>query len=518
LFLFEILGEMNASNNSKLAAKKAAGVNIHLYSDDHPETTLKGTGFKDAETAHRTIELVMKHKPRNRQIWTINAMYHRAKHHPNQTASMREAMKIFQSWVDDYKIEKGKNDCDTAKKKKTTKKKRIATDEQNDLLSGNTGRIKKKLKRKESIDDLNEVPKNPDSKTCSTKAKNKPTATKKIKEKKSQRRLELEGEYKVLFNETLPKIAKANKWPLFLNHCLMRVALDAYWQCCWYEKLDQKKGALKSMTIPQIENVMIIGEQMSERGKSYVIELNQKSLSYRGKEPNRKVKKIKTSIAEDTKTSKYFKIKKESEDEKSKPIQGLILPDSSNSSMGVLKKEPVLKAETETEIITEHNDNMEYNEDALLLIQPATSGRASCKGCREKIMKGEHRVGMQIWSSGRQIMVWHHPLCFLQTAVRVEKLVKNSRAACKYSGRSKFTTGDLRLVLEVGLTKNYYYAPIAIDPMLSPVFRIIGENSKEGDGEDEIPTPNSLKGMDELEVKDRDILLKALSSSNILKK
>lgn len=26
----------------------------HLYTDDNPETTLKGTGFKDAETANKT--------------------------------------------------------------------------------------------------------------------------------------------------------------------------------------------------------------------------------------------------------------------------------------------------------------------------------------------------------------------------------------------------------------------------------------------------------------------------------
>jgi hypothetical protein len=85
---------MNLFNNSKLAAKKKAGVNIHLYSDDHPETTLKGTGFKDAETAQRILDLV-KQKPRNRQVWTINAMYHRAKHHPSQTETMWEAMAIY---------------------------------------------------------------------------------------------------------------------------------------------------------------------------------------------------------------------------------------------------------------------------------------------------------------------------------------------------------------------------------------------------------------------------------------
>merc|ERR1712129_303489 len=72
-----------------------------------PETTMKGTGFKDAKTAYRTIEIV-KQKQRNRQVWTINAMYYRAKHHPKQTESMREAMKIFKVWLDQYKEEKEK--------------------------------------------------------------------------------------------------------------------------------------------------------------------------------------------------------------------------------------------------------------------------------------------------------------------------------------------------------------------------------------------------------------------------
>merc|ERR1712124_13957 len=98
-----------------------------------------------------------------------------------------------------------------------------------------------------------------------------------------RKRSELEKQYKTLFNETLPKVAKLGKWPIYLNHCLMRVALDAYWQCCWYEKWDQKKGALKSMSMPQIENVILIGKRMAQEGKAYVTELNEKSLFYRGK-------------------------------------------------------------------------------------------------------------------------------------------------------------------------------------------------------------------------------------------
>jgi hypothetical protein len=69
------------------------------------------------------------------------------------------------------------------------------------------------------------------------------------KKQKIRSRSMLEREYKTLFGVTLPAVAKAEGWPVRLNHCLMRVALDGYWQCCRYEKLDQKKGALKIGTL-----------------------------------------------------------------------------------------------------------------------------------------------------------------------------------------------------------------------------------------------------------------------------
>ena len=34
----------------------------------------------------------------------VNTLYNRAKHHANQTAGMRDAMKIFKKWIDDNKI------------------------------------------------------------------------------------------------------------------------------------------------------------------------------------------------------------------------------------------------------------------------------------------------------------------------------------------------------------------------------------------------------------------------------
>eukprot|EP00960_Hanusia_phi_P077929 768758-Hanusia_phi.AAC.3 len=86
----------------KAVKGKAVG---HLYSDDNPGTTQKGTGFANAEAALRTTRLV-EDRPPNKRIWTINTMLHRAKHHPHQTQGMRDAIVIFEDWIRRYKEEK----------------------------------------------------------------------------------------------------------------------------------------------------------------------------------------------------------------------------------------------------------------------------------------------------------------------------------------------------------------------------------------------------------------------------
>lgn len=95
----------------------------HLYTDDNPETTLTGTGFKDAATATKTskspltyivgvicqsavsgsnvkhtVSLVSK-RSLLYQWQTINTMYNRAKHHPKKTEDMKAAMAVFDKWL-----------------------------------------------------------------------------------------------------------------------------------------------------------------------------------------------------------------------------------------------------------------------------------------------------------------------------------------------------------------------------------------------------------------------------------
>ena len=69
-----------------------------LYLDEHPDKSLKNTGYKDKETALNTINLIKK-RSKKYQFDVINTMYNRAKYHPYQTKDMKEAMKIFKQWL-----------------------------------------------------------------------------------------------------------------------------------------------------------------------------------------------------------------------------------------------------------------------------------------------------------------------------------------------------------------------------------------------------------------------------------
>jgi hypothetical protein len=80
---------------------------IELYTDSHPNTTVKGTGFKDEKTAKKTLKLIQ-HKPVRYQFLVVNTLYHRAKYHPHQTSDMKRAMKVFKSWLKTYKLKKTK--------------------------------------------------------------------------------------------------------------------------------------------------------------------------------------------------------------------------------------------------------------------------------------------------------------------------------------------------------------------------------------------------------------------------
>lgn len=80
-----------------------------LYNDLHPDISLKQTGFKDAETALKTIKLVSSRSLKY-QFDVINTMKARARFHPYRNKNMDAAIKIFSIWLKDYKMKKNKED------------------------------------------------------------------------------------------------------------------------------------------------------------------------------------------------------------------------------------------------------------------------------------------------------------------------------------------------------------------------------------------------------------------------
>ena len=72
-----------------------------LYSDEHPDKSLKNTGYKNKSSAIETLRLI-KLRSLHYQFTVINTMYYRAKNHKNKTKEMEEAMKVYKLWLDNY--------------------------------------------------------------------------------------------------------------------------------------------------------------------------------------------------------------------------------------------------------------------------------------------------------------------------------------------------------------------------------------------------------------------------------
>ena len=86
-------------------SKQVNPINLSLFSDYNPKTTTQGLGFKDKNKAIYTIEAIKSRELRY-QVNVIATMMGRAKKHPNKTKGMEDAIKVFNSWMKDYKKNK----------------------------------------------------------------------------------------------------------------------------------------------------------------------------------------------------------------------------------------------------------------------------------------------------------------------------------------------------------------------------------------------------------------------------
>ena len=101
--IFDIVDKMPM--NKLIKDKKFKPLNLSLFSDYKPETTLKGLGFKDKEKALFTVSAIKK-RPIKYQVNVIATMLGRAKNHPNKTKDMNDAIIVFKKWMENYKANK----------------------------------------------------------------------------------------------------------------------------------------------------------------------------------------------------------------------------------------------------------------------------------------------------------------------------------------------------------------------------------------------------------------------------
>ena len=101
--IFNLIDSMPMSD--ELKSGKIQPLNLSLYSDYKPETTLKGLGFKNKEKAIYTLNAI-KGRDTKYQVNVVSTMLGRAKKHPNRTVNMEDAIMVFEKWLLDYKKSK----------------------------------------------------------------------------------------------------------------------------------------------------------------------------------------------------------------------------------------------------------------------------------------------------------------------------------------------------------------------------------------------------------------------------
>ena len=102
--IFKIIDKMPISK--VLKNKKIKLLNLSLFSDYNPKTTTYGLGFKNKEKALYTIKAIKKRNLKY-QVNVIATMLGRAKKHPYKNKNMRDAIKVFSSWMENYKKKRG---------------------------------------------------------------------------------------------------------------------------------------------------------------------------------------------------------------------------------------------------------------------------------------------------------------------------------------------------------------------------------------------------------------------------
>ena len=95
---------------------------------------------------------------------------------------------------------------------------------------------------------------------------------------------DLVAEYLRLVRQALPAAAGPG-WPIRLDHCFMRVVLDAVCGRPWRDVLRGRGPAYRQLSDEQLRRAIAIARSMLDGGADVVVRLNEASLRGRGKGP-----------------------------------------------------------------------------------------------------------------------------------------------------------------------------------------------------------------------------------------
>ena len=108
---FNLQGTMTVTNtrmNANRVPKKYEGQDPRehsdLFTDEDPKNTIKGLGFKDKETAERSINIIKRSgKTHAHKMQAAMAMEQRARFHAHQTPGIRAGQKVYAKFIEEMK-------------------------------------------------------------------------------------------------------------------------------------------------------------------------------------------------------------------------------------------------------------------------------------------------------------------------------------------------------------------------------------------------------------------------------
>lgn len=94
-------------------------------------------------------------------------------------------------------------------------------------------------------------------------------------------RTQLENRYLDLTRVVLPSLGRTRHWPITEDHCFRRVVLDHVFADCWYNHLDRRLRAYRSLNDTQLAQAVAVAERMALADVDTVRQMNEQSLTWR---------------------------------------------------------------------------------------------------------------------------------------------------------------------------------------------------------------------------------------------